>query len=124
VPSILQKWAESLNCRRWEGFTTDTNDGQLEQSLPLLYIDRPAAVILCFGPIGGSFTAIRQVLSETEEFVPSRVLLTLFQRDRIFGRDTAVGALNPCDTMTRVAASRIAFRFSSLLGLAMSSCYQ
>jgi len=29
------------------------------------------------------------VLSETEEFVPSRVLLTLFQRDRIFGRDTA-----------------------------------
>jgi hypothetical protein len=32
-------------------------------------------------------SAIRQVLSETEEFVPSRVLLTLFQRDRIFGRD-------------------------------------
>jgi hypothetical protein len=27
------------------------------------------------------------VLSETEEFVPSRVLLTLFQRVRIFGRD-------------------------------------
>jgi hypothetical protein len=28
------------------------------------------------------------MLSETEEFVPSRVLLTLFQRDRIFGRDS------------------------------------
>ena len=27
------------------------------------------------------------MLSETEEFVPSRVLSTLFQRDRIFGRD-------------------------------------
>jgi len=47
-------------------------------------------VILCSGPIGGSFTtpASRQVLSETEEFVPSRVLFTLFQRDRIFGRDS------------------------------------
>jgi hypothetical protein len=30
-----QKWAESLNCHRWEDFTIDTNDGQLSQSLPL-----------------------------------------------------------------------------------------
>ena len=30
VPSSPLQWAESLNCRRWEGFTTDTNDGQLE----------------------------------------------------------------------------------------------
>jgi hypothetical protein len=30
-----QKWAESLNCRSWEDSTTDTNDGQLEPSLPL-----------------------------------------------------------------------------------------
>jgi len=31
------------------------------------------------------------VLSETDEFVLSRALLTLFQRDRIFGRDNWMG---------------------------------
>jgi hypothetical protein len=31
----------------------------------------------------------------------------------------AIGALNPCATMTRVAASMIALRFSSLFGLAI-----
>jgi hypothetical protein len=34
-----------------------------------------------------------------------------------------VGALRPCVTMTRVAASRIAFRFSSLLGLGTPELY-
>jgi len=29
---------ESLPCRRWEAFTTDTNDGQLERSHPLINI--------------------------------------------------------------------------------------
>ena len=33
-------------------------------------------------------------LSETEELVPSRVLFTLFQRDRIFGRDSGSGSLH------------------------------
>ena len=93
MPFTPQKWAESLNFRRWEDFTTDTNDGQLEQSLLFNNIcTDPAAVILCPGSrYGGSFTTLRfdKVLSETEEFVPSRVLLTLFQRDRIFGRDNS-----------------------------------
>ena len=88
--STLLKWAESLNCRRWEDFTTDTNDGQLEQSLPQ-YIQRPrSGNPLVPEPIRQVVhnSATRQVLSETEEFVPSRVLLALFQRDRIFGKDT------------------------------------
>jgi uncharacterized membrane protein len=48
-------------------------------------------VILALGADTASIhnSAIRQVLSETQEFVPSRVLLTLLQRDRIFGRDKA-----------------------------------
>jgi hypothetical protein len=66
---------------------------QLEPSVPLLYIDtyidRPRGrdPLLRADRRVVHNSAIRQVLSETEEFVPSRVLLTLFQRDRIFGRD-------------------------------------
>jgi len=92
VPSSPLKWAESLNCRRWEDFTTDTNDGRLSNRVLLNIYTDPAAVILCSGkPIRHVVhnSAIRLVLSETEEFVPSRVLLTLFQRDRIFGRDNS-----------------------------------
>jgi hypothetical protein len=36
----------------------------------------------------------------------------------------AVGALRPCVTMKRVAASRIALLFSSLLGLGMRQRYR
>jgi hypothetical protein len=36
----------------------------------------------------------------------------------------AVGALSPCMTMMRVAASRIALLFTSLLGLGMSLAYR
>jgi hypothetical protein len=100
VPSTLQKWAESLNCHRWEDFTTDTNDGQLEHRFLFNIYTDPAPVILCSGSrYGASFTTRRfdKVLAETEEFVPSRVLLTLFQRNRIFGRDNPYFAVTGKD---------------------------
>jgi hypothetical protein len=58
-----------------------------------IYID-PAAVILCSGSrYGASFTTLRQVLSEAEEFIPTRVLLTLLQCDRVFGKDSQDNSL-------------------------------
>ncbi len=45
-------------------------------------------------------------------------------RDTSFFGNASVGALRPCVTMTRVAASRIALLFSSLLGLGMDPIYR
>jgi hypothetical protein len=36
-----RKWAQSLNCRRWEDCTTDTNDGQLEPIASSIYTQTP-----------------------------------------------------------------------------------
>jgi hypothetical protein len=91
VPSTLRKWAESLNCRRWVDFTTDTNDGQVEQSASsLIYTQTPTEVILCSGSRhGGSFKTRRfdKCFLRPRNSFPLEVPLTLFQRDRIFGKD-------------------------------------
>jgi putative transposase len=53
-----------------------------ERSRTHLSLDKDAPLTRAIHP-----PEFRQVFSETEEFVPSRLRPTLFQRDRIFGRD-------------------------------------
>ena len=49
-------------------------------------------------------STIRQVLSETEEFIPTRVLLTLLQCDRVFGKDNLPRVIGP-DGNTQISVA-------------------
>jgi hypothetical protein len=44
------------------------------------------------------------VLAETEEFIPIRVLLTLLQCDRVFGKDNLPRAIGP-DGNTQISVA-------------------
>ena len=76
------------------GCTTATNDGRREQSWHHLHIDSTGLVILCFEKSMRHFPHnsryCGECFREIEEFLSYRVLVAVFQCDRIFGRDSLI----------------------------------